>query len=151
MLNDNSTVFEEENARKDWEEVEEMEKDPDGYKRDKNLFNSLYVYSFTADGHVCKDYSKEDTALFDSMIEESKDIIGDEIYLISYREGYPAAYTLGWVVIFDVEALFSKVFTQEESILAAVGSDNKTDVMYSFFHMLDENGIRYDHNYINMD
>ncbi len=147
MLKDRFENFEKERARRD---REELEKSSSGFDWNEELFNSMYVYRFTADGHVTRNYKEEeDLALYENIIDESS--VGEEVYLLSYYEGYPAAYERGWVVIYDVAALFSKVFSEKESILSLVDSGQKENFIVRFFKILKERDIKYDNDFFLMD
>ena len=146
MLKDNISVFEEEEAKR---EKAEMENSPDGFDLDEGLFNSLHVYRFSADGGFLNDIPKEKRSLYEGLIDENA--VSGDVYCIYYSDGYPGAYETGWVVIYDVDLLFSKVFVNEESIISAIGSENCRSYMNRFFKILDENGIRYNDDFFLMD
>ena len=108
-------------------------------------------YTFTAEGHLCKMDGKEDPGVHKHMIEKTQYRIGDEVYLISCREGYTGAYSMVWYVIYDTERLFSEVFDRRESILWAVGDAAKASISIRFSEVLDKKCIRYDEHFVNLD
>ena len=147
MLKDYYEYFDKESAER---ERAELEKSRFGFDWNEDSFNSTFVFRFTAEGRVTGNYKEdEDIVLFKRIIDESA--VGDELQLISYHEGYPAAYEEGWIVIYDVDALFSKVFTEKESILSLVDPGQTENCIYRFFEILKENEIRFDHDYFFMD
>ncbi len=110
-------------------------------------------YFFEADGHRYRIGDEEDVHLFQTMIDNSGLGVGEEVYLINYREGLNGCYDIGWMAVFNVEELFSKVFMDgKESILDAVGRDTKgAGIIQQFLKLLDENNIKYGQDWIRID
>ncbi len=124
-------------------------------KQQKKLSQGMsieYNYHFYADGHRYQLIDKELDVLYERIIKQSEYELGEEVYLIHYNEGLNASYTLGWLVIFDVERLYSEVFHKHESIITAIGDDvEKLDIIQRFLDILKEKNIRYGEEFINMD
>lgn len=123
-------------------------------RQEKDEFGKEREYFFIANGHRSRIGDDIDQGtLFDRIIEKSECSEGDEVYLIEYREGYGGCHDIGWIVIFDVDDLFSKVFINgHDSIAEAVGSDPKeTSIIAQFWALLDEKGIRYGEEWVRMD
>ncbi len=86
---------------------------------------------------------------FEHIINAGDAIKGDEVYLIHYEEGLILE---GWIVVYDADKLFSKVFIDSESITDAVGEKKKEgNIMIEFRKILDKNGIRYDEDHMVWD
>lgn len=151
MLKDRIAILDEEEMKK---HEEELKNNPSDSNPDSDFYEEMFVdmitYKFNANGHISTDYKNEmkDT-FFEKIVDGS--VAGDRVYLLSYHEGYPAAHELGWVVIYDVDALFSKVFKAEESIPAVVGKQLNKSYMDRFLDLLKANDIRYDFDYVNIN
>ncbi len=122
-------------------------------RREKDLFGKEREYYFIANGHRQRIGDDDQSTLFNSIIEKSECSEGDDVYLIDYREGYGGCHDLGWIVVFDVDELFSQVFINgHDSIVDTVGSDPKeTSIISQFRALLDKNGIRYGEDWVRMD
>ena len=125
------------------------DKDPEDYSADEmaDMFDHSILFTAEGDryrpgeGEIPKKYNFG--GYMEHMLKVTEHEIGDEVYLIHYEECKIAE---GWVVIYDVDELFSKVFKQE-SIVATVGTNIKgTSFMKMFFELLVEKGIRYDND-----
>ncbi len=111
----------------------------------------LNGYGFEAEGKVCDLINDDPGSLFRGMIEKTKHDIGEKVYLISYDDGYMACHDLGWIVIYDVDDLLSKVL-KEDSITITVGTDTTGHgIIGRFTELLDREGIRYDHKWTTID
>ena len=112
----------------------------------------LARYHLTAEGQRCRTDDTEKLSEFKGLIKDSGHEVGKEVYTIKYDEGLEGSYTLGWVVVFDVDRLFEEVFNERESILPEAESEKQSgDFMLKFLRRLDEKGIAYNEGFINMD
>ncbi len=100
---------------------------------------------FEAKGRRCQNVDDEYYApTYKRIIEKTGYDVGKEIYLVDWRVGCSGCYEMGWMVVFDVEDLFDKVFkNKRESIIEAVENTKGKSVIAQFEGILDENGIRY--------
>ena len=123
-------------------------------QREKDRFGKISEFFFIANGqrHIIG-VDGDQLGLFNSIIKKSECSEGDEVYLIDYREGYGGCHDLGWIVVFDVDELFSQVLINgHDSIVDTVGSDPKeTSIISQFRALLDKNGIRYGEDWVRMD
>lgn len=109
-------------------------------------------YHFSAKGQLCRSDDTEKLRSFKGIIEHSGHKVGKEVYTIEYDEGLDGSYTLGWIVIFDVERLFKEVFNERESVIPEKEEErNSGDIMRLFLQNLKEKGIEYAEDFINMD
>lgn len=109
-------------------------------------------YHFSAEGQLCKSNDSEKLEMFEDIIKSSEHEVGQEVYTIKYDEGLDGSYTLGWIVIFDVDRLFKEVFDKRESVIPETEKEQKSgNIMLDFLRILDEKGIGYSESFINMD
>ena len=110
-------------------------------------------YFFEEEGFRHRMGDDIDVSYFDGLISKGGAKKGDELYLIKYREGYSGCSDIGWMVIFDVDELFSKVFTDgKSSVTDVIGNDPRgTSIIGQFMKLLEENGIRYEDDWIRID
>ncbi len=119
------------------------------YKVNSSVINSGYE----AEGHRCKLINNkladkvDFSSLYEGIIEESEYEPGGEVYVIYWRSGLRGCYDLGWIVVFDVEELISKVF-KRDIVTDIVSSSPKAT---RFMNVLDEFGIRYGEDWTRID
>ncbi len=122
--------------------------------KEKDEFGKEREYFFIANGQRYRIGDEDEKlVLFKNIIDKSERAEGDEVYLIEYREGYGGCHDLGWMVINDVDNLYSKIFQNgRDSITDVIGSDPKdTSIIIQFRELLDANGLKYQDEWVRMD
>ena len=92
----------------------------------------------------------ECSSIYKRIIEESEHKAGDEVYVLEWNAGVSSGSNcgeMGWIVVFDVVDLLSKVLKQDvmNEVFEANIEINK------FKSILNEYGIRYGENWIRID
>ncbi len=118
---------------------------------DKAIIDDYFFYAKGRRYRIGDDY--DDINWYKNLIKDLGVSDGEEVYLIHYDEGLGGCHDLGWVVISDVDELFSKIFKNgRESVTDTVGTDTSgTGIIQRFMKLLEDNGIRYKDDWIRMD